>query len=316
MPSLYLFMIGSYWIFLSGTIYLAGAFTARHFITGPSGAAMCLNPEKNMAYGTSAVPVILIVAICTLIANILHMIMHCSVMTETPLTEVWGVLPLFLLKTKYGMFSLMRTILLILSSAAIYCLIKWPGKWLRGICYSLVIVLLITLSMSGHQGTRGYASIPFFIDMLHILAISLWIGGIFFLYSNYACLCTRSDKEHWQTFMDMINRFSFMATLCVGVVVVSGLVLFFYEIKDPSEVFEMRYGSVLVIKTGLAVILMIVGGANKFFFIPGLMKTGQSDWKHICSLRNRLFKAMTLEVYLGLAILLTTSYLTHLSPDQ
>lgn len=312
----YLFMIGSYWVFLSGIVYIAGALTAKLFITGPSGADACVHPEKQRAYGKTAVPVILMIAIFTLTANLTHMVLHCSVMTETPLTQVWKILPLFLLKTRYGTYSLIRTFILVV----IVLIISFSSKkhkngiWVTG--YVCSIVLLITLAMSGHQGSKGNLSFPLILDIFHILAISLWIGGLFFIYSNYSCFCKKAEKDRWDIFLDLINRISLMATVCVAVIVLTGLALYFYSFQSLSAVFSTQYGSVLLLKTGLAVILMMIGGVNKFLLLPGLTRTESTDWHNLCSFRNKLFTTMTLEVYIGLAVLLVTSLLTHLSPDM
>ena len=312
----YIFMIGCYWMFLSGAVYLTGAFAARIFITGPCGADVCILGEKERSFGEKAVPVILTVSVLTLIASLIHVVLHCSVMTGTPLPEVWDVLPLFLMKTRYGIFSLIRSGVL----AVIICIVllssRRNAEWTGGAAFACAIALLITLTMSGHQGTKGYLRIPFFLDIVHVLAISLWVGGLFFVYSNYSLFCRGDDRDHHDIFLAFIHRISLMATVCVVLVLGTGTAMCFYSFDSLVTVVSTRYGRVLLIKTGLALILMMIGGMNKFFFIPRLDRTEVKNWTSLCSLRRGLFNSLTLEVYLGLAVLLATSVLTHLSPEE
>ena len=155
-------MIGSYWLFLSGVFFIAGALTSRILITVPSGADACCQTGKNRTIGEAAVRVILIISIIALISNIIHVVLHCSVMTETPLSEIFSMLPLFLLKTRYGMFSLIRTVLMAMIVLVFLYALKKDDKFtaITGIIFSFF--LLVTLTMSGHQGTKGYLTFPFF----------------------------------------------------------------------------------------------------------------------------------------------------------
>ncbi len=309
-------MISLYWLFLSGTVFITGALSLKILVALPSGADACVQRGKNKTIGECTIPVIFFISLITLTFNIAHIILHCSVITDTPLQEVFSILPLFLLKTKYGMFSLMRTIVM----AAIVLLLAFTLKRndkrviITGIALSLIFLVMLT--MSGHQGTKGYLSIPFLLDMLHVIAISIWIGGLFSIYCCYSFFLKKSGSESWDIFLGLINRFSRIATLCVVTVIFSGVVLCIYNFNGFSSLVTTDYGIVLLIKILLVVPVTMLGAINKFSFIPQLNKTDGNDWAGSMSLRKKLDTTMTIEVFLGLLILLATSILTHLSPGE
>jgi putative copper export protein len=316
MSPLYPFMISSYWIFLSGMVFLAGAFTSRMYVTIPSGAYACIPGSNKKCLGKLAIQFIFVVAICTLLSNIVHLILHCSVMTGTPLKEVFSILPLFITKTKYGIFSLMRTIVLMVIIIVLFMGIRNDRIWVTISGIFLSLLLLLTLTMSGHQGTKGYSSIPFVLDVIHVIAITVWIGGIFFIRYCYSFFFKRADIVFWDIFLALINRFSRIATVSVAVVLITGVVLSFTNVGDLTAVTSSLYGKVLLLKASFVYIIMLFGGANKIFFIPRLNSINRSEWSRLTSLRRKLDVSMTIEVFLGLGILLATGILTHLSPGD
>ncbi len=316
MSYLNILMISFYWLFLSGTVFIAGALALKTLVAVPSGADACVQTGENKTVGECTIPVIFFISLITLIFNIAHVILHCSVITETPLLEVFSILPLFLLKTKYGIYSLMRTIVM----AAIVLVLAFELKrndkpvMITGIAFSLIFLVMLT--MSGHQGTKGYLSIPFLLDILHVVAISIWMGGLFSIYCCYSFFLKKAGSESWDIFLEFINRFSRIATLCVVAIIVSGTVIYLYNSKGFSDLVTTDYGIVLLIKILLFVLIILSGAINKFSLVPQLNKTDVNDWTRLMSLRRKLDTTMTIEVFLGLLILLATSILTHLSPGE
>jgi putative copper export protein len=309
-------MITFYWLFLSGTVFIAGALALKILIAIPSGADACVQTGGNKTIGECTIPVIFFISLITLIFNIAHVILHCSVITETPLLEVFSILPLFLLKTKYGIYSLIRTIVM----AAIVLVLAFELKRndkrviITGFAFSLMFLVILT--MSGHQGTKGYLSIPFLFDILHVVAISIWMGGLFSIYCCYSFFLKKAGSESWGIFLEFMNRFSRIATLCVAAIIVSGVVLYIYNLKGFSGLVTTDYGVVLLIKILLFVLIILSGAINKFSLLPQLNQTDVNDWTGLMSLRKKLDTTMTFEVFLGLLILLASSILTHLSPGE
>lgn len=310
-------MIGAYWLFLSGIVFITSALILRAIITIPSGADDCIPTGKNKTVREMVITIIFTISTVSLIANIIHVILHCSVMTGIPLSEIFSVLPLFLLKTRYGMFSLIRTILMaMIFLVLLFALKKNDNQFAATTGTVLSLLLLITIAMSGHQGTKGYSNLPFVLDVFHIFAIAVWVGGIFFIRSCYSFFLKTTERKFWDIFLLMINKLSMIAVACVVVIITTGTILTFYSTEDISQVITTIYGNILLTKIALALLMMMLGGINKFLLLPGMNNIDQGNWSSAISLRSKLNVTLTIEVILGASVLLATAILTHISPGE
>jgi putative copper resistance protein D len=307
-------MIFFYWLFLSGVIFLAGAFVSRVYVTGPSGAEACFPDGTKKSLGKTAVQYILLISVLTLLANAVHFVLHCSIMTETSLKEVFSILPAFITKTKYGRFTILRTAFLtgIIVVSFVAVMKDQKRTTYSGALFSFL--LLVVIAMSGHQGAKGYLNLPFFLDVLHLIAVSLWIGGLFFIRPFVSALNKGACVETWGNFTSLINRFSQVATLCVFIAAITGISLAYFNIKSMTILTQTNYGNVLLIKLLLVGIIMIIGALNKFSVIPNLNNV-KPDKETLDMVPGRkLLYFINVEASIGFVVLLLTSFLTHLSP--
>ncbi len=315
MPAAYALMIFFYWLFLSAVIFVAGAFSARLFVTGPSGADVCFPYGKKKCLGDTAGLIMFLSTLFAFIVNAAHLVFHASVMTETPLSEVSSIIPVFLTKTKYGQFTLIRTgLLAVLAFISLISLFR-RTRAVTFLGALISVSLLATICMSGHKGAQGYFNLPFALDLLHTLTVAMWMGGLFFILLCFSFLMREAGEELWGTFHGMINRFSDLATYCVTVALATGLGLALFSIKSAEILVETRYGVVLIVKTLIAVSIFLLGGANKFLLLPAINRAGEGEWQRLRVLRSRLHSIVRVEAFIGLAVLLATSLLTHLSPE-
>ena len=306
----------AHWVFLVGAFFICGAFSMRFLVTAPCGANVCVPAGQERSIGEMASRYVIVFSVVALIANAAHAVLHCSVVTETPVTEVFAIMPTFLKKTKFGKLASLREIVLaaIVLSSLVFLKRQTRGGAAPGIITSLA--LLVTMSASGHQGAAGYLSIPFLLDIVHAVAVALWIGGLFYLRLGYVYLLRDSGNELWEVFSSTVRRFSETATWAVLMVLVTGIVLSLYNIKSVSFMITTSYGLILTLKILLAGSIFLLGGANKFFLLPAMLREGASPpgSSGVSLLRRRFYTFVTIEMALGLGVLLTTSVLTHLSP--
>jgi len=308
-------MILFYWFFLSGVIFLAGAYTSRLYVTGPSGVEACFPGNRNKCFGETVAKYIFLIAVLTLFANSIHFILHCAVMTDTSLKEVFSILPTFITKTKYGRFTILRTVFLAAIIVVSFIGVFKDRKWatLSGTVFSLL--LLVVIAMSGHQGANGYMNFPFLLDALHIVAISLWIGGIFFIRFFLSAFVKGAYIEFWRNLKALMNRFSQLATYCVFIAALTGVLLSYINVKGFSVLMNTPYGIVLLVKILLVGIIVIIGGMNKFFIIPQMNNIKTEESSESLAHGSKLLNLVTIEAGLGFVVLLLTSILTHLSPE-
>jgi copper transport protein len=309
-------MLLFYWIFLSCVFFITGAFASRVLITDPSGADVCYLPGKQKCLGETSAQMILFIAIIALIANALSLLLQASIISDAPLKEVYSVIIPFLLKTRYGRFSVFRTGLLAVVLIVSYAATQRGGRRISLAGAAVSFLILASISMSGHQGTRRGTAIPLFLDVFHIGAVSLWVGGLFYIRFCYAFFMNGAGIEFFAIFRNLIMRFSRMATVCVLIGASAGVSLGFINVKRLPYLIHTSYGLVLLLKSLIVALLISLGGVNKFILLPRLNKSGAEQWTETASYRVWLRRVITAEVVSGFVVLLLTSLLTHLSPEN
>jgi copper transport protein len=116
-------------------------------------------------------------------------------------------------------------------------------RWRIGVI-ATAVATIATYATSGHQsaGTLPALFIP--LDMIHLAAISTWVGALLVL----AFVSRDSDVEN------EAKRFSQMATWSMPVVVVTGVVQGLHLLGGISTITETNFGKLLLVKT------LLVGG--------------------------------------------------------
>jgi copper transport protein len=125
---------------------------------------------------------------------------------------------------------------------------------------SLAALLLLPVpSLAGHaldSGRPGYAVV---VDVLHVAAASLWLGGLVSL-----ALALRAGEARAAT----LRKFSNLALASVLVLAVTGAVRAYTELDSVSQIWSTGYGRVLIVKSALLVLLGGVGWFNRFLVLP------------------------------------------------
>ena len=125
---------------------------------------------------------------------------------------------------------------------------------------SLAALLLLPVpSLAGHaldSGRPGYAVV---VDILHVAAASLWLGGLVSL-----ALALRAGEDRAAT----LRKFSNLALASVLVLAVTGILRAYTELDSVSQIWETGYGRVLIVKSALLVLLGGVGWLNRFLVLP------------------------------------------------
>lgn len=200
------------------------------------------------------------------------------------------------LTTQYGKMQLARLVLLGIIGALI-AVIQFRGTWWWkfGAWASLVGVTL-TLSMAGHPVATNPVALSVGLDMLHMLAVSLWVGPLLIIvYDRNMWLAT--DES---TSAPSLRWFSRTAGFAVPVIVVTGVIQAWLMLDGFGQILESRYGRTLIVKVCLVVVLIALGAVSRV-----AMQRKQSG-----SLRQ----SMGIEVLFGLIILALTSTLVAMPP--
>ncbi|MET9860817.1 copper resistance protein CopC [Streptomyces smyrnaeus] len=111
--------------------------------------------------------------------------------------------------------------------------------------------LAATWAMAEHASTGIQAGVAMPVDVLHLLAVALWLGGLAALF----CLLRWGPAPTGTT----VRRFSRLAFTCVTVLAATGLYQSWRQVGSWSALTGTSYGQLLIVKVLLVGVLVSVG---------------------------------------------------------
>jgi copper transport protein len=116
----------------------------------------------------------------------------------------------------------------------------------------------------GHAGTAQLAPLALASDWAHVIAVTAWVGGL-------AALVGLVLRPGWtDDIAQPAKRFSRLAGIAVGVVLLTGTVNALMRIRAPSELFSTSWGRIVALKLLLFAGIAILGWRNRTRMLPTL----------------------------------------------
>ncbi|MCG3209506.1 MAG: Copper transport protein YcnJ [Anaerolineae bacterium] len=178
----------------------------------------------------------------------------------------------------------------------------------------LLLALLAIQAFSGHAAALArHATLAVLTDVLHLLAASLWVGGLLALAVGLLPLILRRDdsvlliRAGW-------GPFSRLAVLSVGLLLATGLYNTGRQVASIDALITNVYGQILLGKMGLMLLAGLFGLINSMLLHPGLIAPlarwlrRPPGWTPLPVTR---FPALVLaEITVGLAAIFATGLIT------
>ncbi len=169
--------------------------------------------------------------------------------------------------------------------------------------------VLITLSLTSHAAaTPGIAQFALANDVLHLIAASVWVGGLFALIVGTPMFVSGIPESTRRIAQSrIIRRFSAAAILSVCVLFVTGAFSAWAQVTEFAAI-VVPYGTALRVKIALIVPLLLLGAVNLIWVRPRLRNnTGAARW---------LRRIVVAEAVLAVLIILVVGFLTSLEPAR
>lgn len=163
--------------------------------------------------------------------------------------------------------------------------------------------ILASFTLVGHpQATGGRPSLLVLAQLVHIVAASVWFGGVTFLVLD---LRRRRRAGDSRGVARVVGRFSTLATLAVVATAGTGACLAWSQLGELRALWVTAYGRAFLAKMGCVGLVAVAGGYNREMLVPALDRLeGPAVWQ-------RLRRTMTLEMLvMGLGVLLATALMT------
>lgn len=172
----------------------------------------------------------------------------------------------------------------------------------------LVLLLLLSISFiagsvsifansltSHNAAVEFFPTIAVFLDWIHFMGVSLWIGGLFYISAILLTTIKERTKNRDQETINesievgkntvipnktfslnvkkrftfnyylalLLPRFSLIATLSLGIIGISGIYMAWINVQSFNFLFNSEYGHILIIKLISIVPLIILGGYHQ-----------------------------------------------------
>jgi copper transport protein len=131
--------------------------------------------------------------------------------------------------------------------------------------------LAITPALAGHGSIESPVAVFFPSDVLHVLAGSVWVGGIACLLIALPGATRRLEGgERSRLLLGTLVRFSPIALGAVIVIAVTGVIQAYIDVRSFHGLFHTTYGALIIVKVALLSCLIGLGWVNRERVIPAL----------------------------------------------
>jgi len=221
-----------------------------------------------------------------------------------------------LTETRFGRLWVARIGLLLLLAMALR-VVSWldPLRKRASTASGLIVAVLALapISLNAHASGVVPGRIPAIIfDLVHLLAASLWFGGLVLLIAVLLRSIPKGNDRR-AVLARAMPRFSAMALVCWGGLVVTGLYTTWLQIGSRDALLQTGYGQALLFKLIVVGIVLLIATAN-LLLITRKLGDAQPDANPRWA--GRLGYAVIAEVVLAMLILLAVGWMTSQQPGR
>lgn len=219
----------------------------------------------------------------------------------------------FLSGTRYGRIGVFKVVAA--SVMLVPCLMaarNRSNRWetcalLMLLC--LAIVTGVTGPLAGHAAGDAETRWLIPLHMLHVLAVSAWVGGLPLWISLIRCVGRSPDEPRCTYAAITLTRFSHMAIVCMLAIVGSGILLTWGFVDTMGDLLGTPYGVLICGKVLLLAVVLVIANHVRIHFLPQLKQRAQTGPFYPLAARW-----VTIELLLGCFILGLAGLLSQATP--
>jgi copper transport protein len=186
-------------------------------------------------------------------------------------------------------------------------------------------------SMLSHNSAATFLpSVAVFADWLHFMAVSAWVGGLFY-FSAVLLPSIKSEKKADESSYHLsiiLPRFSLIATASLGIIGVTGVYMAWIHLHTLDSIFYTPYGNNLIIKLSAALPMVLLGAYHQVKLHGSILLMASIGSKkgsppRSDTIRNTANNAVSkfgrtvkIESLIGIGVLFAASLLTITSPPS
>ena len=163
-------------------------------------------------------------------------------------------------------------------------------------------------ALTGHTRAETPEALLVAADMLHLLAGSIWLGGLVGLVLVLRELVGRGSLAG-----EVLARFSGVAGGILLALAATGVLMGWRILGAWSPLFHTAYGVLLLVKVGIAMVVVLIAAWNRYRLLPRLQDATKARQQRVGA--RLVVRAITAEAALLLGVLLVTGVLVDKSPE-
>ena len=313
------------WLMLTSLLAMVGGVVFDLLVLRPairSRRVSAAARNTGLAVASRSVRLVGLAASIFLASSAAQLLLQASSIYEVPVGEAfgspikstlldteWGRLWLWRVGLAAGFLAVLSPLWLPVGSLARFRDREVAALTVRLAALALGGAVLWTWSLTSHgAATAGIRGAALFSDYLHLAASAFWVGALFHLAGGIPAFRRISSRRDRRDLLGaLIPRFSVVATLSVGTLIVTGVFNGWAQVTAP-EAIDTPYGSALAVKTALVAVLLLFGALNLWWVRPRLARDRSSEgW---------LSRLVGVEVLLALLVLGSVGFLTSVEPAR
>jgi putative copper resistance protein D len=279
---------------------VVGTLTARIWLRGNVEAARneqivrMLNQTELMAVGVA------LVGVC------LSMWAAVAVMMGGSLGDSAAMIWTMVVQTGYGHAGLVGLAILLVTGAL--SALSRSSMQVEAAKAALLLGFAASRALVSHAGEGGMFTLGLGIEWVHLLLVALWLGGVAIGGWLVVPLANAANPSSTLPISRYLTLLSHAATIALVGIFGTGLYNAWQRIGTVQNVLGNAYGAALLVKLGFVMLAVALGGYNKMWGFPALMRSNVASARVVAILR--------IESFLLLGALAAAAVLTTQQPPM
>ena len=232
--------------------------------------------------------------------------LEAASMAEVPVWRAGAAMMSMASQTHFGMAFCAGLLALAIALAALA-----SSQFRNGAMISLVATAayFYTRSMVSHAADNGDISLPVGADWLHLVTISLWVGEVIVagLVTMTVPVVDSADRKALGAYASQLSS---SATAALAAIVLSGSYAAWRNLGALENLTGSAYGMALLLKLSAVLTAALLGGANRFLVMPGLLAAVRGD----SPITHRFAAILKVEALVLVGVLILAAVLSSTAP--
>jgi copper transport protein len=175
--------------------------------------------------------------------------------------------------------------------------------------------VLLVPALSGHATTQSPVAVMLPANVLHLVSMSIWLGGLVTLVAVLPGATRRLEQgDRTRLLAAVLTRFSAVALVVVVAILTTGLIQAYVEVRTLSHLLDTAFGRAVLIKICLLLALLGLGAYNRQRSVPRVKQLA-ADGAATGRAGLLLRRALRAEVALIAVVLGVTAALSSYAPS-